>query len=749
MNAKKQQETQTGRMTIWGLLKNMIPFVLPYRWLIVITLVLTLVGSLMAQVNAVVLDWTVDSINALIQQADGFKWSSAVRILTIITIILLGKEVVGAVVTFFQRYYGERMRILVSRDLSLKVVERMLSFRMAFFSSEGNETGKLQSRIDRGIMSLSNTVNNFFIEILPLFTSAVLALILMFAANVFVGLVALFIVPVYFWVTYIQASKMKGGRRGIFGSHQAVSQGILNIIESITVIKSFNREKIEADRQAAIQRTMTDLQLSTRKKAYFFGGLKSFLEQIGTVLIIILTAYLVLTDYPGMSIGKIMYHVMLFANVSAPIRQLHRIYDDMNDALIYAEGFFGILDADEEVEESGSHHPRRVSGEFELQGVDFTYSNGTQALFDVSMHIPAGKITALVGLSGAGKSTIVNLLDKFYTPQKGSIKLDGTELSDWDTEWLRENIGLVLQKNHIFSGTIEENIRYGCPTATHDDVVKAAKQAYLYDQVMALPHGFETDALQLSGGQQQRVAIARMFIKNPPIIFLDEPTASLDAIATEQIKASIDAIKQGRTVIIISHNIGQIIDADHIYVLQQGRVVQSGSPQEVYRQGGVYKDIFDASARSMNVDKIANTINIIRYEENHHITAHRHHDDCLGTGDRRGQVHHRERATDHDHRRSPWCQNNVVQTGRQGNHLAVALARVLGQHVLDQPAEGVELASRTGIRQASVYRGEDARRTAHDQRGERTVEDAHQQDLCHRREGRCYCHHLYYQERER
>jgi ABC-type multidrug transport system fused ATPase/permease subunit len=603
-----QQETPAGRMTIWGLLKNMIPFVLPYRWLIVITLVLTLVGSLMAQVNAVVLDRTVDAINELIQQPEGFKWSSAVKILTVITIILLGKEVVGAVVTFFQRYYGERMRILVSRDLSLRVVERMLSFRMAFFSSEGNETGKLQSRIDRGIMSLSNTVNNFFIEILPLFTSAVLALILMFAANVFVGLVALFIVPVYFWVTYIQASAMKGGRRGIFGSHQAVSQGILNIIESISVIKSFNREKIEADRQADIQRTMTDLQLATRKKAYFFGGLKSFLEQIGTVLIIILTAYLVLIDYPGMTIGKIMYHVMLFANVSAPIRQLHRIYDDMNDALIYAEGFFGILDADEEVEATGSHHPAEVCGDFELSGVDFTYSNGTQALFDVTMRIPRGKITALVGLSGAGKSTIVNLLDKFYQPQQGSIKLDGVELRDWDTEWLRENIGLVLQKNHIFSGSIEENIRYGNPQATHDDVMRAAKQAYIYDQVMALPHGFETDALQLSGGQQQRVAIARMFIKNPPIIFLDEPTASLDAIATEQIKASIDAIKQGRTVIIISHNIGQIIDADHIYVLQQGRVVQQGTPDDVYRQGGVYKDIVDASARSMNVDKIASTI---------------------------------------------------------------------------------------------------------------------------------------------
>ena len=326
------------------------------------------------------------------------------------------------------------------------------------------------------------------------------------------------------------------------------------------------------------------------------------------MLIIILTAYLVLIEYPGMTIGKIMYHVMLFANVSAPIRQLHRIYDDMNDALIYAEGFFGILHADGEVEDTGKYHPKEVKGDFVLSGVDFTYSNGTQALFDVSMHIESGKITALVGLSGAGKSTIVNLLDKFYHPDCGSIQLDGVELSEWDTQWLRENVGLVLQKNHIFDGTIEENIKYGNPNATHEDVVKAAQQAYIYDQIVKLPNGFQTQALQLSGGQQQRIAIARMFIKNPPIIFLDEPTASLDAIATEQIKASIDAIKQGRTVIIISHNIGQIIDADKIYVLKEGRMVQSGTPDEVYQQGGVYKDIFDASARSMNVDKIANTI---------------------------------------------------------------------------------------------------------------------------------------------
>ncbi|MBQ6038775.1 MAG: ABC transporter ATP-binding protein [Bacteroidaceae bacterium] len=594
-------------MNILDLLKNILPFVMPYKWLIAATVTLTFIGSLMAQVNAVVLDKTVDAINALIQTPN-FAWDKATQILITISIILLGKEVLSMIITFFQRYFGEKMRILVSRDLAVKVIDRMLSFRMAFFSSEGNETGKLQSRIDRGIMSLSSTVNNFFIEILPLFTSAILALALMFMANVYVGLVALCIVPIYFYVTYIQAKRMKGGRRNIFGSHQAVSQGILNIIESITVIKSFNREVIESQRQEAIQQQMTDQQLNIRKQSYMFNGLKSFLEQIGTVLIIILTAYLVLIDYPGMTIGKIMYHVMLFSNVSAPIRQLHRIYDDMNDALIYAEGFFGILHADHEVEDSGKHHPQLVKGDFVLQGVDFTYSNGTQALFGVDMHIEPGKITALVGLSGAGKSTVVNLLDKFYHPDTGSIKLDGVDLSDWDTQWLREHIGLVLQKNHIFSGSIEENIKYGNPQATHEEVMEAAKQAYIYDQIMQLPEGFETSALQLSGGQQQRVAIARMFLKNPPIIFLDEPTASLDAIATEQIKASIDAIKAGRTVIIISHNIGQIIDADTIYVLQQGRVVQSGKPDEVYRQGGAYKEILDASARSMNVDKIASVM---------------------------------------------------------------------------------------------------------------------------------------------
>ena len=298
---------------------------------------------------------------------------------------------------------------------------------------------------------------------------------------------------------------------------------------------------------------------------------------------------------------------MLFNNVSAPIRQLHRIYDEVNDAFIYAEAYFQILEADEEIEDTGKHIVREAQGIIEMKQVDFTYPNGTKALHDVSLKIEPGKTTALVGLSGAGKSTILNLLNKFYQPDSGEILLDGINLKDYENHSLRNEIGLVLQKNHIFKGSIEENIRYGKINAAKEEIIEAAKKAYLHEQIINMPAGYDGDAQLLSGGQQQRIAIARLFLKDPPIIFLDEPTASLDAIATEQIKNSLDAIKENRTVVIISHSISQIVDADVIYVLKQGRIVEHGTHEQLVLNEGTYKEIFDASARSLNLARIART----------------------------------------------------------------------------------------------------------------------------------------------
>ncbi|MPR33251.1 ABC transporter ATP-binding protein [Salmonirosea aquatica] len=591
-------------MNIWEIFKRLLPYVRPYRSQIVLALFLTLLGALTAQVNPIVLRYTVDTIQGMLDKGWGVK--NGALLLGEISLILFAKEVINTFIVFGQRYYGEKIRIQVSSELSQTAVDRILSYGLGFYSDNTNQKGKLQTRIDRGVESLTKLIQNFFIDILPLSANAIVALIIMFSANVYVGSIALGILPVYFWVSYRQAEKLQGVRRKLKTQRENKSSGLINLIESVLVIKSFVREKFEGKRQYQLQLDLMESQLKTRRTNFFFDGIKSFIEQIGIVLIIILTAYLVLDQQ--MSIGAIMFHILLFNNVSAPIRQLHRIYDEMNDALTYSEGFFDILDDARAVETGGDYIPDRIKGDIELDDVSFTYPNGTKALYNISMKIKAGQTVALVGLSGAGKSTLINLLVRFYPPNSGKILLDGIPLDRYDLPELRGDLGMVLQKNHIFKGSIAENIRYGAMEASYDEVVEAARQAYLHEQIMELPEQYETDAQMLSGGQQQRIAIARLFLKNPSVIFLDEPTASLDAIATEQIKNSLDAIKQGRTVVVISHSLSQIIDSDCIYVMKKGHLVEQGTHAELYDMQGTYREIFDASARSLNLDKIARTL---------------------------------------------------------------------------------------------------------------------------------------------
>ena len=587
-------------ITLYHIYQQLIPFIRPYRMMMYGTLFLTLIGALMAQVNPLVLKYTVDEVTELTQLPN--PMDEGIHVLVIISSILLGKELLNIFIQFGQKFYGEKIRINTSSVLAQTAIDKILTYSVAFYTNENHESGKLQQRIDRGIESLTKLVQNFFIDILPLFSNAMIALVIMYMQNVYVGLVSTIVVPIYFAVSSMQAKKLSGVRRQLRNQREQKTSGLLNLINSIMVIKSFVREKFEGKKQYDLQMQLMESQMFTRRTNFVYDGMKTFIEQFGVVLIILLTVYLVLDQQ--MTIGAIMLHILLFNNVSAPIRQLHRIYDDMNDAMIYAEGYFEILNADDQTEPNGTFVEKNIKGKFDLQNIDFTYPNGTKALHNVSMTFENGKTTALVGLSGAGKSTVINLLCKFYLPDSGNILLDEVNLDEFDNTSLRNDIGLVLQKNHIFQGSIEDNIRYGNMNASFEEIETAAKKAYLHDQIVELPEQYKHDATQLSGGQQQRIAIARLFLKDPPIIFLDEPTASLDAIATEQIKNSLDAIKEGRTVVIISHSLSQILDSDCIYVMEKGTVVESGTHDELIGLQGSYREIFDASARSLNLDKL-------------------------------------------------------------------------------------------------------------------------------------------------
>jgi len=593
------------RALLWDILKKLAVFAAPYKTLIVATLILTVLGSFTAQVNAFVLRYAVDTLTEIATLAD--PWAAGLRMLTIISAVLLTKEILSIFISFGQRFFGEKIRINLSRDLSQKIIERILTYRMAFYTSSENDSGKLQTRIDLGVSSLTTLVQNFFIDMLPLFASAIVSLVIMFSTNFWIGLVGLIIIPIYFFISQKQARRLQGFRRQMRGFREAKSGLVISLINSISVVKSFVREPIEAEKHLAIQKDMTDNQLRIRSIGFIYDAIKTFIEQIGVVVIILLTSYFVLKG--EMTIGMILFHVMLFQNVAAPIRQLHRIYDQINNALTYAEGFFDILEDEEQVENINGIKNPDLKGHIELKNVDFTYPNGTQALKDVSFTIKPNRITALVGLSGAGKSTIISLLVKFYEPDAGKILLDGRDLADCDTHELRQRIGLVLQSNHIFSGTISENIRYGNIEASDEDIIVAAKKASIHEQVIKLANGYESTAKSLSGGQQQRIALARMFLKDPPIVFLDEPTASLDAIASQQVKKSLDLIKKDRTVIMVSHNIAQIIDADDLVVIENGQVVETGTHEELYEKGGKYFEIFSAMSDSLNLDKISQTIN--------------------------------------------------------------------------------------------------------------------------------------------
>ncbi|MFI8554936.1 ABC transporter ATP-binding protein [Psychrobacter sp. NPDC077938] len=605
LNKKAPVEKKERRALLWDILKKLAVFAKPYRLLIIATLALTVLGSFTAQVNAFVLRYTVDTLTEIATLAE--PWQAGLRMLGIISAVLLTKEILSIFISFGQRFFGEKIRINLSRDLSQKIIERILTYRMAFYTSSENDSGKLQTRIDYGVSSLTSLVQNFFIDMLPLFANAIVALIIMFSTNFWVGMVGLIIIPIYFFISQKQARRLQGFRRQMRGFREAKSGLVISLINSISVVKSFVRESIEAEKHLAIQKEMTDNQLRIRSIGFIYDAIKTFIEQIGVVVIILLTAYFVLKG--EMTIGMILFHVMLFQNVAAPIRQLHRIYDQINNALTYAEGFFDILEDDKQVENIDGISSENLKGHIELKNVDFTYPNGTQALKNVSFTIKPNRITALVGLSGAGKSTIINLLVKFYAPDAGTICLDGHDLADCDTHELRQRIGLVLQSNHIFSGTISENIRYGDMNASEDDIIVAAKKASIHEQIIGLADGYESTAKSLSGGQQQRIALARMFLKDPPIVFLDEPTASLDAIASQQVKKSLDLIKKDRTVIMVSHNIAQIIDADDLVVIENGEVVETGTHEVLYAQRGKYFEIFSAMSDSLNLDKISQTLN--------------------------------------------------------------------------------------------------------------------------------------------
>ena len=591
-------------MNTFHLIRKLWPFIRKYRGSLSLALILTMIGAVLAQVTPLVMEYSVNTVQGLLDKP--VDQPQILRIVGTLVAVLLGKEILSLVLTLWRSFLSDGIRFRLSGDLYNYTIDRIVSYHLSFFALSQNQTGKLEKRIDKGIESITKTIKNMFVDILPMIANAGLALALIYRKNVWVGVVATVILPLYAWISRAQTLQQKNIRRNIQHVREEKTHALFGLLESMFVVKSFVREGYETNRQQVLNGSLVNNEILHHRTNYLFDGLKGIAEQVGIMAVFTLTIYFVLNHQ--MTVGAILLHIMLFNNVSAPVRHLHRIYDEYTEALTYSEGFFEMIETDGYLPRVGGITSDSLHGDFTFDAVDFVYPNGKQALSNASFKLQRGRTTALVGLSGAGKSSAMNLLAGFYEPTRGRVLLDGRDLREYDADWVRENVGLVMQKNHIFAGTVEENIRYGWLDAKPEDVIEAAKKASLHDQILQMPHGYQTQARELSGGQQQRIAIARLFLKNPPIIFFDEPTASLDAITTEQIKESIDAVKHNRTVLIISHNISQIMDADSIYVMSEGAIVAHGSHESLYLEGGLYREIIDSNARTLNIGRLAATV---------------------------------------------------------------------------------------------------------------------------------------------
>jgi ABC-type multidrug transport system fused ATPase/permease subunit len=593
--------TMRKPLSYFAVIRQMIPFARKYHKIVLASLGLTFLGASLAQVTPITLKYIVDQVTGNIQSNPTNSSLESTIILGFAILFL--KELGTLTINYYLGYFGELLKVKMGVDLSNTAFEKLLSLDMSYYDNELNQVGRLTKRVDRGVEGLSKTIKNLFVDILPLFLNATTSLVVMFAVNFWVGVTSGLIIPVYFYLSYQQAEKQRGVRNSIQEISESRSAAMLNVLSSMKLVMSFQREPLEIERHKQTNKELSSEEILHHRTNRLFDGWKFFIDRAGAVLITFITVLLVLSG--NASVGAIMLHLLLYDNVTSPIRHLHRIYDETNEAVTFAEGFFEILESKSSL---CAENPIDISnltlkGELQLHNVKFSYHQEHEVLHNVNLTIPA-KSVALVGLSGAGKTTIANLLGRFYDPSEGSITLDGIDIKKYPLEFIRKITGYVLQDGHIFSGSIADNIRYGDLNAPTSAIIEASKMAGLHQDIERMPSGYNTNATQLSGGQKQRIAIARVFLKNPPILILDEPTASLDAIASERIQGALKALLKSRTVLIISHNLASVVNADVIYVIKEGQIIGVGDHSSLYKENEHYRNLIDANIDAMNLEKL-------------------------------------------------------------------------------------------------------------------------------------------------
>ena len=512
----------------------------------------------------------------------------------------------GIIVVFFFRgifYYGQSylvsfvgQRVVI--DIREALFEKFQRMPLAYF--DRHQTGEIMSYVTNDVQALQNALVDKLIELVTESSVLVGSIVLMFYLDWKLTLITLITVPLVGQAMNIFGKKLKKSGIVIQERLADINSLLQESISAVRVVKSFVRERHEIARfhrqnELNFQAEMKNVQLTS-----LLTPTVEFLAAITVTFILWIGGYEVVQG--DLTAGALVAFLTYAVNLANPVKRISRIYGTVQRAMAAADRVFDVIDMEETIHDKEGAVPLpEIEGRVAVKDVSFSYKEGAPALSHVSLEASPGQLIAFVGPSGAGKSTIANLIPRFYEVNEGVIEIDGHDVRDVTLDSLREQIGIVPQETMLFSSSVRENIRYGRLDATDEKIEEAARAANAEEFILQLPEGYETKigerGLNLSGGQRQRIAIARAILKNPRILILDEATSALDTESEKIVQAALDKLMVGRTSFAIAHRLSTIFNADCIYVIDGGRIVEQGTHEELLAAGGLYSTLYNIQFR--------------------------------------------------------------------------------------------------------------------------------------------------------
>ncbi|SAN73988.1 SAV1866 family putative multidrug efflux ABC transporter [Staphylococcus aureus] len=573
------------------MIKRYLQFVKPYKYRIFATIIVGIIKFGIPMLIPLLIKYAIDGVinnHALTTDEKVHHLTIAIGIALFIFVI------VRPPIEFIRQYLAQWTSNKILYDIRKKLYNHLQALSARFYAN--NQVGQVISRVINDVEQTKDFILTGLMNIWLDCITIIIALSIMFFLDVKLTLAALFIFPFYILTVYVFFGRLRKLTRERSQALAEVQGFLHERVQGISVVKSFAIEDNEAKNfDKKNDNFLTRALKHTRWNAYSFAAINTVTD-IGPIIVIGVGAYLAISG--SITVGTLAAFVGYLELLFGPLRRLVASFTTLTQSFASMDRVFQLIDEDYDIKNGVGAQPIEIKqGRIDIDHVSFQYNdNEAPILKDINLSIEKGETVAFVGMSGGGKSTLINLIPRFYDVTSGQILIDGHNIKDFLTGSLRNQIGLVQQDNILFSDTVKENILLGRPTATDEEVVEAAKMANAHDFIMNLPQGYDTEVgergVKLSGGQKQRLSIARIFLNNPPILILDEATSALDLESESIIQEALDVLSKDRTTLIVAHRLSTITHADKIVVIENGHIVETGTHRELIAKQGAYEHLY-------------------------------------------------------------------------------------------------------------------------------------------------------------